>query len=134
MFRTPAQPSLAPSTVLQALCAPRRGGVTLVLGAALAILMPASACVFVPPPLLPEETAALEASKAARKAARAAAPGPASAAGDGDAAAGPELTFKKGDEAPRGMNAAQLRAYNAAQGDPEASEFKIGRASCRARV
>lgn len=125
MFRTPAQPSLALSTVLQAPCERRRGSVTLFAGAALAVLVPASACVFVPPPLLPEEIAALEASKAARKSAAAAAVGPASAAGDGDAAAGPELTFKKGDEAQRGMNAAQLRAYNAAQGDPEASEFTL---------
>lgn len=125
MFRTPAQPSLASFKVFQAPCGRRRGGLGLLVGAALAVLVPASACVFVPPPLLPEEIAALEASKAARKGARATAPQPATAAGDGEAAAGPELTFKKGDDAPRGMNAAQLKAYNAAQGDPEASEFTL---------
>jgi peptidyl-prolyl cis-trans isomerase A (cyclophilin A) len=126
MFRTPAQPSLAFSAVQKAPCERRRGASGLLVGVALVVLGTVSACVFVPPPLLPEEIAALEASKAARKsAARAAAPGPATAAGDGEAAAGPELTFKKGDEAPRGMNAAQLKAYNAAQGDPEGSDFTL---------
>lgn len=124
MFRTPAQPSFASSKASKTPCGPRSGGLSLLVGTAITVLATTSACVFVPPPLLPEEIAALEASKAARKsAARAAAPGPATEAGDG--AAGPELTFKKGDEAPRGMNAAQLKAYNAAQGDPEASEFTL---------
>ena len=84
------------------------------------------ACVFVPPPPLPEEIAAAEASKAARKAAvRAGIPAPspegAATGEDGQVA----TTFTKGQEAPRGMNAAQLRAYNAAQGDPENSDFSL---------
>lgn len=87
-------------------------------------------CVFVAPPPLPEEIAAEEASKAARKAAvRAGIPAPpASAAGEGDEDA-VAATFTKGEEAPRGMNGAQLRAYNAAQGDPEASEFTLEEAT-----
>ena len=89
-----------------------------------------SGCIFVPPPPLPEEIAAEEASKAARKAAvRAGIPArPASAAGEGDEAA-VATKFTKGEEAPRGMNGAQLRAYNAAQGDPEASEFTLEEAT-----
>jgi peptidyl-prolyl cis-trans isomerase A (cyclophilin A) len=102
-----------------------------------ASLVPAAtltACIFVPPPPLPEEIAAAEAAKAARKASvRSGQPGPATApegaeggataAGeDGEALAG---RFTKGEEAPRGMNAAQLRAYNAAQGDPEQSDFTM---------
>lgn len=96
-----------------------------------------TACIFTPPPPLPEEIAAAEAAKAARKASlRSGQPGPATAAGgeageageageggeDGAALAG---RFTKGEEAPRGMNAAQLRAYNAAQGDPEQSDFTL---------
>ncbi len=89
-------------------------------------LVSALACVFVPPPPLPEEIAAEEAAKAARKAAvRGAMPQrPAEAPEDADIAA-LAANFAKGDEAPRGMNAAELRAYNAAQGDPEASEFTL---------
>jgi len=86
-------------------------------------------CIFVPPPPLPEEIAADEAAKAARKAAvRAGIPArPATEAGEGDEAVA--TNFKKGEEAPRGMNAAQLKAYNAAQGDPEASEFTLEEAT-----
>ncbi|MBA3548440.1 MAG: peptidylprolyl isomerase, partial [Nannocystis sp.] len=128
----PAQPSPASSKasceVRQGLCArfpARVRGHLAVLGAAaLGVLTAAPACIFVPPPLLPEEIAALEASKAARKAAAPAGPA-VSPAGEGEGALGPEVTFKKGEEAPRGMNAAQLRAYNAAQGDPEASDFTL---------
>ena len=131
MSRTPAQPAPASCEVLQAL--PARGGrhhrrpdrrLAALIGAAVAALAAAPACIFVPPPLLPEEIAALEASKAARKGAARAVTPAATAAGDGEAT-GPAMTFKKGDDAPRGMNAAQLRAYNAAQGDPEASEFTL---------
>ncbi len=88
------------------------------------------ACVFVPPPPLPEEIAAEEAKQAARKASvRSGAPAPDPAGGgEAGAEAGAAVTFNKGDEAPRGMNAAQLRAYNAAQGDPEASDFTLDEA------
>jgi peptidyl-prolyl cis-trans isomerase A (cyclophilin A) len=116
MSRMPAQHYLASFT---ASCA--------VLVGAVAVLAAAPACIFVPPPLLPEEIAALEASKAARKGAAKAVTPPAGSTA-GDAEAGTEMTFKKGDDAPRGMNAAQLRAYNAAQGDPEASEFTLDEA------
>ncbi len=128
MSRTPAQPSpascKASCEARQALSAHGCGHLAVLVGAALGVLTAAPACIFVPPPLLPEEIAALEASKAARKAAAPAA-GPAVSPAAGDGAVGPEVTFKKGDEAPRGMNAAQLRAYNAAQGDPEASDFTL---------
>lgn len=99
---------------------PRAVPVLLALGAC--------ACVFVPPPPLPEEIAAQEAAKAARKAARPAAPGPgAEAESAGEAPAG-EVAFKKGDPAPEGMSPAQIRAYNIAQGDPEAGDFTLAEA------
>ncbi len=91
---------------------------------AVAALTPASVCVFTPPPPLPEEIAALEAAAAARKAAvRSGTPGPASPEEE-EGELG-EVTFKKGDEAPRGMNAAQIKAFNAVQGDPENSDFTM---------
>jgi peptidyl-prolyl cis-trans isomerase A (cyclophilin A) len=98
-------------------------------GAVFAGLLLTGGCVFVPPPPLPEEIAATEAAAAARKAAvRAGIPTrPASAAGEGEGEVA-TTTFTKGEEAPRGMNAAQLRAYNAAQGDPENSEFTLAEA------
>ncbi len=87
------------------------------------------ACIFTPPPPLPEEIAAAEAARAARKASvRSGQPGPATAPeGEGAPAEDGALAgrFTKGEEAPRGMNAAQLRAYNAAQGDPEQSDFTL---------
>jgi len=97
-------------------------------GLVLAGLLASMACVFVPPPPLPEEIAAAEAATAARKAAvRGGQPAqPASAAaGEGEGEAALATRFTKGEEAPRGMNAAQLRAYNAAQGDPEQSDFTL---------
>jgi peptidyl-prolyl cis-trans isomerase A (cyclophilin A) len=89
-----------------------------------------TACIFVPPPPLPEEIAAAEAAKAARKASvRSGQPGPATAPeGEEAGAAGDEALagrFTKGEEAPRGMNSAQVKAYNAAQGDPENSDFTL---------
>ncbi len=78
------------------------------------------------PPPLPEEIAAAEASKAARKAAvRAGIPAPAAASGEDGEGEAVATKFTKGEEAPRGMNAAQLKAYNAAQGDPEESDFTL---------
>lgn len=92
----------------------------------LALLAAQLACVFVPPPPLPEEIAAMEAAKAARKAARpqAAEEEETETAGE----AGAELTFKKGDPAPEGMTPAQIRAYAVAQGDPEAGDFTLDEA------
>jgi peptidyl-prolyl cis-trans isomerase A (cyclophilin A) len=80
-------------------------------------------CVFVPPPPLPEEIAAMEAAKAARKAARPVAPEETGGLAEGEA--GAELTFQKGDPAPEGMTPAQIKAYAIAQGDPEAGEFTL---------
>lgn len=84
-------------------------------------------CVFTPPPPLPEEIAAAEAATAARKAAvRSGTPAPASEGeAEGEGELGTAVVFKAGDEAPRGMNAAQIKAYNAAQGDPENSDFTL---------
>ncbi|MDC0717245.1 peptidylprolyl isomerase [Nannocystis bainbridge] len=78
-------------------------------------------CVFVPPPPLPEEIAAMEAAKAARKSGRPSAPGET----EGEGGGGAEIAFKKGDPAPEGLSPAQLRAYNVAQGDPESGEFTL---------
>ena len=111
-------------------CARSAAGLDRVLGAALSLAVVAgTGCIFTPPPPLPEEIAAAEAAKAARKASvRSGQPGPATAP-EGEGAASEEGAlagrFTKGEEAPRGMNAAQLRAYNAAQGDPEQSDFSL---------
>lgn len=80
-------------------------------------------CVFVPPPPLPEEIAAMEAAKAARKSGRPSTPGEAGAEEGGGG--GAEIAFKKGDPAPEGLSPAQLKAYNIAQGDPESGEFTL---------
>ena len=91
-------------------------------------LAPGSVCVFTPPPPLPEEIAALEAAEAARKAAiRSGTPAPAPGEEQEQGELG-EVTFKKGDEAPRGMNPAQIKAFNAVQGDPEDSDFTMAEA------
>jgi len=88
-----------------------------------------AACVFVPPPPLPEEIAAMEAAKAARKSARPSTPGEAGGGGgEAGAEAGTEIAFKKGDPAPEGLSPAQLKAYNIAQGDPESGEFTLDEA------
>src|SRR5690606_14843888 len=81
-------------------------------------------CVFVPPPPLPEEIAAMEAAKAARKAARPVAPEETGEPG-AEGEAGAEIAFQTGAPAPEGMTPAQIRAYAAAQGDPEAGEFTL---------
>jgi peptidyl-prolyl cis-trans isomerase A (cyclophilin A) len=98
----------------------------------LALALGPGVCVFTPPPPLPEEIAALEAAKAARKAAvRSGTPDPASEASPGEEAPEGELgsvVFQKGQEAPRGMNPAQIKAYNAAQGDPEDSDWTLAEA------
>jgi peptidyl-prolyl cis-trans isomerase A (cyclophilin A) len=98
--------------------------------ALLLALAPGSVCVFTPPPPLPEEIAAAEAAESARKAAiRSGTPAPASEANpDGEGELGTAVVFNKGDEAPRGMNAVQIKAYNAAQGDPEDSDWTLAEA------
>jgi peptidyl-prolyl cis-trans isomerase A (cyclophilin A) len=83
------------------------------------------ACVFVPPPPLPEEIAALEAAKAARKSARPSTPGENPEETGGGEGGGGEIAFKKGDPAPEGLSPAQLKAYNTAQGDPKQGEFSL---------
>ena len=86
------------------------------------------ACVFVPPPPLPEEIAAMEAAKAARKAAARPTQAPGEAGGEPAEAPGGEIAFKKGDAAPEGLTPAQVKAYNIAQGDPEAGDFTLDEA------
>ena len=96
---------------------------------ALALLSPLSlpGCVFVPPPPLPEEIAAMEAAKAARKSAAAPSPGEAPEYGE-EGEEGEEIVFNKGDPAPEGLTPAQLRAYNTAQGDPTGGVFTLDEA------
>lgn len=96
---------------------PRRRGPA-AYAATLAIL---SSCTFVPPPPLPEEIAAAEAAEGARLAALRA--GAAEAVEGGGAEIPAE--FAAGDAAPVGMNAAQIRAFNRAQGDPEEGDFTL---------
>lgn len=99
------------------------------LARALPLSLPLSlfCCVFVPPPPLPEEIAAMEAAKAARKSGQPSAPGEAAESAEAGEA-GAEIVFKKGDPAPEGLTPSQLRAYNTAQGDPEAGDFTLDEA------
>jgi len=97
---------------------------SLTAAAAAAAALVALGCVFVPPPPLPEEIAAMEAAKAARKSGR-----PDAAGGEApEPAEGGEIAFKKGDPAPDGLSPAQVKAYNIAQGDPEAGDFTLAEA------
>lgn len=97
----------------------------LTLGMLALALGPGPVCVFTPPPPLPEEIAAAEAAAAARKASvRSGTPAPASeASGEEAGELGTSVVFNKGDEAPRGMTPAQIKAYNAVQGDPVTEEW-----------
>ena len=91
-----------------------------------------AACVFYPPPPLPEELAAEEAARSARVASlRGGTPaGTESGSGDESGAEGEEeaMTFKPGDPAPAGMSPSQLLAYRVSQGDPITSEFTLEQA------
>lgn len=99
---------------------------------ALALALGIVGCTFTPPPPLPEEVAAQEAAEAARIAAlrsgEASAPeggGGAEAEGEANGGSGEALTFKAGQAAPAGLTPAQIKAYNVAQGDPEAGDFTL---------
>ncbi|MEZ4451725.1 MAG: peptidylprolyl isomerase [Nannocystaceae bacterium] len=86
------------------------------------------ACVFTPPPPLPEEVEAEAAAEAARlEALRSGEAAEAGGGGGGPAGIEPGVTpiFAAGQVAPSGMNAAQMKAYNIAQGDPEEGEFTL---------
>ena len=103
----------------------RPAGLLAALPALLAASLEMEGCVFVPPPPLPEEIAAMEAAKAACKAAaRPSSPAPGEEGEPGEEGAG-EIAFKKGDTAPVGLSPAQLKAFNIAQGDPEAGDFTL---------
>ncbi len=80
-----------------------------------------SACVFTPPPPLPEELAAQKAAEEERLArVRAGTP---EKAGGGEAP-----TFMPGDEPEIGMTDEEIKAYATAQGDPEAGDFTLDEA------
>lgn len=105
-----------------------------VFGPMVAMLALLGACVFTPPPPLPEEVAAQEAAEAARLAAlrsgeastpEAGGAGAGEGEGDGGGGGGEALTFTAGQIAPAGLTPAQIKAYNVAQGDPEAGEFTL---------
>lgn len=91
------------------------GGALLALGGLLA-----PACVFTPPPPLPEELAAQQAEQAERsarlKAGKAQTP-------EGAAPEGPR--FAAGDEPELGMTDEEIREYATAQGDPEGGDFTL---------
>lgn len=105
-----------------------------------------AACVFTPPPPLPEELAEQKAEEAARKQAvrgsadgeqppalaeaEPAAEGEGEANGEGEPAAGPPNAYgyRKGDQAQAGMTPEQMRAYAQAQGDPEGGDFTLDEA------
>lgn len=119
----PARRQTAPHAAMPTIPAP------VTLGFLALSLAPGSVCVFTPPPPLPEEIAAAEAAAAARKAAvRSGTPAQVGEEEGGEEGGlGTEVVFNRGDEAPRGMNAAQLKAYNKVQGDP-IDEFTLEQA------
>ncbi|GEM_PF-653735 len=90
------------------------------------------ACVFTPPPPLPEELAAERAAQLARakqtRAGTAATPGAAPPGSAPTETSGDEAPFKKGDLPRLGMTPEQVKAYAVAQGDPEAGEFTLDEA------
>jgi peptidyl-prolyl cis-trans isomerase A (cyclophilin A) len=92
---------------------------------ALAGLAAACACVFHPPPPLPEELAAAEAERAARIAALR---GGKSEGEGGKAQAGEEPRFRAGDEPELGMTPEEMKAYAVAQGDPLGGAFALEQA------
>ena len=81
-----------------------------------------AACVFTPPPPLPEELA--EAGDPAS--AKGTAPGAGAATAGGEVV--PEGTFTKGDPPAVGMSDAEMQAYAKAQGDPKAGVFTLDEA------
>lgn len=114
------------------------------------LLASLAACVFIPPPPLPEELAAQEAEAAARKQAvrggQAGQPGDGEAptkvagnaeaeagggegegaGGEGDEEAGDNpWGYRRGDPADLGMTPEQMKAYATAQGDPEGGDFTL---------
>ncbi len=95
---------------------PRRAAVALALALA-------SACVFVPPPALPEEIAAKQAAEEARLAAARGAKE--KEEGGGAKADGEAPRFSPGDEPELGMSEDERRAYAIAQGDPEGGVFTL---------
>ena len=89
------------------------------------------ACVFYPPPPLPEELAAEEAARSARVASlRGGTPAGTETGEEAEGSAGeePAMTFKPGDPAPAGMSPTQLLAYRQSQGDPITGEFTLEQA------
>jgi peptidyl-prolyl cis-trans isomerase A (cyclophilin A) len=87
-----------------------------------------AACVFTPPPPLPEE---VEAEQARIARAKASAPAQIAATQGGGASTDAETLaaqFKQGDEPLVGMSPAEIHAYNAAQGDPVAGDFPLDQA------
>jgi peptidyl-prolyl cis-trans isomerase A (cyclophilin A) len=89
-----------------------------------------SGCVFTPPPALPEELARKEAEEQARIAALAAeTPAETDGSATEQANAGPsDRVFADGDPPELGMSFADMQAYAAAQGDPEAGDFTLDEA------
>lgn len=99
-------------------------------GATAALL--AVACVFTPPPPLPEELAEADQAKAQRRAqvnaGEASTPEGEGAGGEegGGAPVGSGRTaFAKGDPPDLGMTFDQMKAYATAQGDPEGGDFTL---------
>ncbi len=91
-----------------------------------------NACVFTPPPPLPEEQAAVEEAEAARlaglrttKAASEGAEGAEGAAMGGGQPAADPARYKAGEAAEVGMSVAEMRAFNTAQGDPKGGVFTL---------
>jgi peptidyl-prolyl cis-trans isomerase A (cyclophilin A) len=135
----PGLPSMRESFVKRA-----RGRVGLALGLGLGSAAVAGpACVFTPPPALPEELAEADKAQAERRAqVNAGEPATPGASGEGggagqggqpaggDAAggAGGAAVFAKGDPPDLGMTPEQMKAYATAQGDPEGGDFTLDEA------
>ena len=91
-----------------------------------------SACVFTPPPPLPEEQAAAEEAEAVRLAGLRTTPvTPAEAEGTEGAAMGggqpaaDPARYKAGEVAEVGMSETEMRAFNTAQGDPKGGVYSL---------
>jgi peptidyl-prolyl cis-trans isomerase A (cyclophilin A) len=100
--------------------------------------LPMAACVFTPPPALPEEVAEADQAQAQRRAqlgaGEAATPpaeggeptaGGGEGGGEGQPAGSGRATFEKGDPPDLGMTPEQMKAYATAQGDPQGGDFTL---------
>ena len=108
--------------------APHRSGSIRTLGRGATAALVAAACVFTPPPPLPEELAEQGEAEAATPPAEGETDGAVEGEGGPEATGGGRTAFQKGDPPDLGMTPEQMKAYAAAQGDPEGGDFTLDEA------